>query len=91
MGTEARKLQGEVDRLQQELQTLKAQYHSEDEELITISDYILKRLEQLNVTVCVPFNHVHRSLLTYRYQSIFGVPGDFNMRMVSSIIDNLIY
>lgn len=50
MGTEARKLQGEVDRLQQELQTLKAQYHSEDEELITISDYILKRLEQLNVT-----------------------------------------
>ncbi|KAG1898119.1 thiamine diphosphate-binding protein [Suillus fuscotomentosus] len=50
MGTEARKLQGEVDRPQQELQTLKAQYHSEDEELITISDYILKRLEQLNVT-----------------------------------------
>ncbi|KAG2153026.1 thiamine diphosphate-binding protein [Suillus bovinus] len=63
MDTEPTQLQAQVNRLQHELQTLKAQYHCEDDELITISDYILKRLEQLNVT------------------SIFGVPGDFNMRM----------
>ncbi|KAG1879126.1 thiamine diphosphate-binding protein [Suillus subluteus] len=49
MDTAAKKLQAEVGRLQHELQTLKAQHHSEDDELITISEYILKRLEQLNV------------------------------------------
>ncbi|KAG0700471.1 thiamine diphosphate-binding protein [Suillus ampliporus] len=63
MDTAARTLQAEVNRLHHELQTLKVQHQNEDEELITISEYILKRLEQLNVT------------------SIFGVPGDFNMRM----------
>lgn len=49
MDTAAKQLQAEVARLHHELQTLKAQYHSEDDELITISEYILKRLEQLNV------------------------------------------
>ncbi|KAG1840611.1 thiamine diphosphate-binding protein [Suillus subalutaceus] len=49
MDTAAKQLQAEVGRLQHELQTLKAQHHSEDDELITISEYILKRLEQLNV------------------------------------------
>lgn len=50
MDTAARQLQAEVNRLQHELQTLKVQYLNEDDELITISEYILKRLEQLNVT-----------------------------------------
>lgn len=50
MDTAARQLQAEVNRLHHELQTLKVQYQSDDDELITISEYILKRLEQLNVT-----------------------------------------
>ncbi|KAG1743333.1 thiamine diphosphate-binding protein [Suillus paluster] len=50
MDSVARELHAQVDRLHHELQTLKVQHHSGDEELITISDYILKRLEQLNVT-----------------------------------------
>ncbi|OAX42334.1 pyruvate decarboxylase [Rhizopogon vinicolor AM-OR11-026] len=56
-------LQAEVNRLCHEIQTLEVQRESENGESITISDYILKRLEQLDVT------------------SIFGLPGDFNMRM----------
>ncbi|OJA07786.1 hypothetical protein AZE42_06734, partial [Rhizopogon vesiculosus] len=43
-------LQAEVNRLRHELQTLEVQQESEDGESITISDYILKRLEQLDVT-----------------------------------------
>jgi pyruvate decarboxylase len=50
MDATAKQLQAEVDRLNHELQTLKVHYHCEDDELITISEYILKRLEQLNVT-----------------------------------------
>ncbi|KAG2145865.1 thiamine diphosphate-binding protein [Suillus clintonianus] len=50
MDTAARQLEAEVNRLHHELQTLKVQYQSDDDELITISEYILKRLEQLNVT-----------------------------------------
>lgn len=49
MDTAASQLHAEVNRLQHELQTLKVQYHAEDDELITVSEYILKRLEQLNV------------------------------------------
>ena len=52
-------LQAEVNRLHHQLQTLKVQQQSEDGELITISEYILKRLEQLSVTVCISFNYVH--------------------------------
>jgi len=47
-------LQAEVNRLRHELQTLQVQHEAEDGEFITISDYILKRLEQLEVKVCVP-------------------------------------
>ncbi|KAG1749231.1 thiamine diphosphate-binding protein [Suillus lakei] len=50
MDTAARELQAEINRLHHELQTLKVQHQNEDDELITISDYILKRLEQLSVT-----------------------------------------
>ena len=52
MDTAVTDLQAEVNRLRHELQTLEVQHESEDGELITISEYILKRLEQLNVTVC---------------------------------------
>ncbi|KIJ62714.1 hypothetical protein HYDPIDRAFT_94123 [Hydnomerulius pinastri MD-312] len=56
-------LQAEVDRLRHELQSLTIENKpSDNEEHITVSDYLLTRLEQLGVT------------------SIFGVPGDFNMR-----------
>jgi hypothetical protein len=47
-------LQAEVNRLRHELQTLEVQHAAEDGEFITISDYILERLEQLEVKVCVP-------------------------------------
>ncbi|KAH7927614.1 pyruvate decarboxylase [Leucogyrophana mollusca] len=62
MDTSTRDLQAEVNKLQHELQALKVQHHSDDGEQITISEYLLTRLEQLGVT------------------SVFGVPGDFNMR-----------
>jgi len=51
MGTTTTDLQAEVNRLRHKLQSLEAE--SEEGELITIADYILARLEQLNVTVCV--------------------------------------
>ncbi|KAG2358323.1 thiamine diphosphate-binding protein [Suillus spraguei] len=50
MDATSKQLHAEVNRLQHELQTLKVQYHAENDEFITISEYILKRLEQLNVT-----------------------------------------
>lgn len=50
-------LRAEVNRLRHELQTLEVQHENGEEDLITISEYILKRLEQLNVTVSVRFNH----------------------------------
>jgi hypothetical protein len=52
MDTAVTDLQAEVNRLRHELQTLEVQHENEEGELITISEYILKRLEQLNVTVC---------------------------------------
>ncbi|KIO02700.1 hypothetical protein M404DRAFT_147308 [Pisolithus tinctorius Marx 270] len=57
-------LQAQVDRLHHNLQTVTAQHElaTQEGDLITVSDYLLTRLEQLGVT------------------SIFGVPGDFNMR-----------
>ncbi|KAL4070052.1 thiamine diphosphate-binding protein [Scleroderma yunnanense] len=59
-------LQADVARLRHELQSLTAEHDlaAQDGDLITVSDYLLTRLEQLGVT------------------SIFGVPGDFNMRNV---------
>jgi hypothetical protein len=75
MDATAKQLQAEVDRLNHELQTLKVHYHCEDDELITISEYILKRLEQLNVTVCVPFmepNFITHLLPTVHFRSTGG-------------------
>lgn len=54
MDTAVTDLQAEVNRLRHELQTLEVQHESGDGEFITISDYILKRLEQLEVKVCIP-------------------------------------
>lgn len=47
-------LQSEVARLRNELHSLAA-VGGEDDEQITVSDYLLTRLEQLGVTVCPLF------------------------------------
>lgn len=44
-------LQSEVAKLRNELQSL--QVEGKDDEQITVSDYLLARLEQLGVTVCL--------------------------------------
>ncbi|KAI5988997.1 thiamine diphosphate-binding protein [Pisolithus albus] len=64
MGSTVNELQAEVDRLHHSLQSVAVQHElaTQDGDLITVSDYLLTRLEQLGVT------------------SIFGLPGDFNMR-----------
>nr|AJP77091.1 indole-3-pyruvic acid (IPA) decarboxylase [Tricholoma vaccinum] len=56
-------LQAEVDRLRNEVQVLKEEQLGKSTK-ISIGNYILARLEQLGITV---------------RQSMFGVPGDFNL------------
>jgi pyruvate decarboxylase len=74
-------LQSEVARPRHELGSPTAE--NKDDEQITIANYLLTRLEQLGVSVC-PFLHYTVELLTtFPSQSVFGVPGDFNMRMYS--------
>ncbi|KAI6041421.1 thiamine diphosphate-binding protein [Pisolithus marmoratus] len=72
MGATANDLQAEVDRLHHNLQTVTVQHElaTQDGDLITVSDYLLTRLEQLGIT------------------SIFGVPGDFNMRKSDYVEDH---
>jgi len=68
--TSATGLQAQVSRLEHEVHALRTQIHASDDETITISEYILTRLEQIGV------------------ESIFGVPGDFNMPFLDYVEDH---
>lgn len=72
-------LQSEVARLHHELGSLTAE--NKDDEEITIANYLLTRLEQLGVSVYPFLHHTVELLTTFPSQSVFGVPGDFNMRV----------
>jgi pyruvate decarboxylase len=75
-------LQTEVNRLRTELDSA-----SQDSgEPIYVGEYLLKRLEQLGVTVCNPFRHL-RTNSDLRAQQMFGVPGDFNLGFLDLVED----
>jgi hypothetical protein len=76
-------LKAEVNRLRHELRTTKAEEEvPAAAEQITIGNYLLDRLVQLGVTVCLCFktNNYTADL----FQDMFGVPGDFNLGSDSS-------
>lgn len=75
-------LAAEVHRLKLELETLKT---NNDSQQILVGNYLLARLAQLNVTVSVI-----AALMTFLkiVQSMFGVPGDFNLGFLDLVEDH---
>lgn len=79
-------LQAEVNRLKLELQTHKVETGSGGE--IQIGDYLLERLAQLGVSVSFVASDVGASSSDSMLQSMFGVPGDFNLGFLDLVEDH---
>ena len=51
----------------------------EGQETISIGDYLLERLSQIGVQACSYFLLPFLARFSLDVQSLFGVPGDFNL------------